>query len=149
MKLSRQDLRIIMAIRKEGRPMTNYELTSSLKIKSPAQTHKRLSILEREHVINGIDGYPKFYTFNSKNAAHNFIILTVECPKCQAVHVIHHTQLTVQCFCTTDSGKKTRFYVFQDRIKDMRSLSKNGHELKKDPDFKSTKSSNPFSEDII
>lgn len=124
MKLSKNDLRIMMAIKKKGHSMANYEIALELGV-HPGQTSKRLNIMQREHILHSDNGYPKMYSFNGSNIVQNFIIMTVECPKCQQVHLIHHTQTTIQCGCTTRSGRKTRFYVFQSRVKDMRSLFKN------------------------
>ena len=118
-----------MAIKRKGISMANYEISKELNI-NPGQCSKRLVILERERILHSDNGYPKFYSFNGNNMAQNFIILTVECPKCQQVHLIHHTQSTVQCDCFTASGRKTRFYVFQDRVKDMRFLFKNSNSEK-------------------
>ena len=140
MKLSRNDLRILMLIRKEDRPMPNYEIAKNLGI-NPAQSWKRLQLLENERVLHAIAGYPKFYTFNGRNIVQDLIIFTIECPKCQMPHVIHHSQTTVQCDCLTNSGKKTRFYVYPSRIKDMRHLCRNNQ---KEEELTLTKSSNPF-----
>lgn len=129
MKLSRNDLRIIMLLKKEGRAMANYQIAHQLMV-HPAQTHKRLAIMEREKILHSDKSYPRFYSFNGRNMVQNFIILTVECPKCQAIHIIHHTQCTIQCDCTTKSGRKTRFYVFDKRIKSMNSIFKNPNQEK-------------------
>ena len=127
MKLSRNDLRILMALRKQGRPMANYEIAKALNI-NPAQSHKRLVILSKEKVLHSIEGYPKFYSFNGKNLVQNFVVLTVECPKCESVHVIHQNQTTVQCTCETASGKRTRFYIYSRRIRDMKVFDPFRHE---------------------
>lgn len=119
-----------MAIRKEDSPMPNYKIAARLGV-SPAQTHKRLAILVREHVLHEINGYPKFYTFNSKNKVQNLMVVTVECPKCEMIHIIHSSQTTVQCECLTKSGKLTRFYVFQERVRSVKALQPNGHKLDK------------------
>ena len=128
MKLSKNDLRILMAIRKEDAPMANYKIARLLGV-SPAQTHKRLVILAREHVLHEIDGYPKFYTFNLKNKVQNLMVVTVECPKCEMMHIIHSSQTTVQCECLTKSNRRTRFYVFNERVRSIKALQPNGHKI--------------------
>ncbi len=123
MKLSKQDLRIIMAIRKENAPMANYQIARRLGI-HPAQTFKRLSIMAQNRVLQVQSGYPKFYDLNASNQVQNFIVLTIECPKCQMIHIRHQSVTTVQCICKTNSGRYTRFYVYNSRIKSKRILGK-------------------------
>ncbi len=123
MKLSKQDLRIIMAIRKEDNPMANYQIAKRLKI-HPAQTFKRLTLMGQNRVLQVIPGCPKFYSLDPDNGVQNFIVLTIECPKCGILHIRHQSQTTVQCSCKTRSGKPTRFYVYNSRIKGKKVLTK-------------------------
>ena len=123
MKLSKQDLRIIMAIRKEDAPMANYQIARRLG-KHPAQTFKRLTLMAQNRVLQVIEGYPKFYEINPTNSVQSFIVLTIECPKCKTMHIRHQSQTTVQCSCKTSSGKPSRFYVYNSRIKSKRVIEK-------------------------
>ncbi len=122
MKLSKQDLRIIMAIRKEEAPMANYQIAKRLGI-HPAQTFKRLRQMANNRVLQVTDGYPKFYNLNSSNGVQNFIVQTIECPSCKMLHIRHQSQTTIQCLCKTLSGKFRRFYVYNSRIKSKRVLT--------------------------
>ncbi len=112
-----------MAIRKEGQSMSNYKIARRLDL-NPSQTNKRLKILSRNRVLQEIEGYPKFYTFNSNNHNQDFVIQTVECPKCKKLHIIHHSQITVQCICKTRAGKLSRFYIYDKRIINKKILTK-------------------------
>jgi len=123
MKLSKIDLRILMIIRKEGSPMPNYKIAQSLK-KNPGQITRRLKLLEKNHILTAANSWPKFYTFNSNNAAQDYIIQTAECPTCKKLHILHHAQQTVQCTCSTQSGKLRRFYISEKSIIDKKVLTK-------------------------
>ncbi len=118
-----------MAIRKENAPMANYQIARRLGI-HPAQTFKRLSIMAQNRVLQVQQGYPKFYDLNASNQVQNFIVLTIECPKCQMIHVRHQSVTTVQCICKTSSGRYTRFYVYNSRIKSKKALTKQTEEDK-------------------
>ena len=109
--------------------MANYEVAKLMQ-KHPAQTFKRLTLMAQNRVLQVIDGYPKFYDLNSSNQVQNFIVLTIECPKCKRLHIRHQSQTTVQCFCKTSSGKATRFYVYNSRIKNKKVISKQSEEDK-------------------
>ncbi|KKL62159.1 hypothetical protein LCGC14_2187990 [marine sediment metagenome] len=123
MKLSKTDLRILMAIKVEGSSMCNSKIARRLNL-HPPQTQKRLKILKKYGILEEIEGWPKLYHFNMHNHSQDFIINTIECPKCQRMHIRHHSQLTVQCSCKTPAGKYTRFYVFDSRIKDKKVLQR-------------------------
>ncbi len=112
-----------MAIKVEGYPISNYKLAQYLKL-HPAQTQKRLKVMKQFGILEEIAGWPKFYKFNMVNHQQDFIILTLECPRCKKMHIRHHSQTTVQCTCKTPSGKLTRFYVFESRIKNKRVLER-------------------------
>ncbi len=130
MKLSKTDLRILMAIKVEDNSMSNYKLAQRLKV-HPAQTQKRLKVMTKFGILEEIEGWPKFYKFNMINHSQDFIVLTIECPKCQKLHVRHHSQTTIQCSCKTPSGKFRRFYIFDSRIKNKRVLERQTEQ--KDP----------------
>ena len=121
MKLSKQDLRIIMALKKENGPMGNYLIARRLG-KHPAQILRRLSKLAENRIVQVQDGYPKMYEMNMNNEVQNFIINTIECPKCERIHIRHQSQRTIQCDCLTSGGNATRFYVYNSRIKNKRVL---------------------------
>ena len=112
-----------MAIKKEGAPLANYTIARRLG-KHPAQTFKRLTLMAQNRVLHVQEGYPKFYDMNASNEVQSFIVLTIECPKCQMLHIRHQSQTTVQCSCKTSSGKPTRFYVYNSRIKSKRVIRK-------------------------
>lgn len=123
MNLSKFDIRILMALRKEGSPMANYLIARRLG-KNPAQTYKRLTLMAQNGVLKVIEGYPKFYTFEPNNTAQSFIVMVVECPHCKKLHIRHQSQTTIQCDCQTKSGKQRRFYIFNGRIKSKKVLTK-------------------------
>ena len=129
MKLSKQDLRIIMAIRKEEAPMANYQIAKRLGI-HPAQTFKRLRQMANNRVLQVTDGYPKFYNLNASNGVQNFIVHKIECPSCGMLHIRHQSQTTIQCLCKTSSGKPRRFYIYNSRIKSKTVLTKQHEEEK-------------------
>ncbi len=129
MKLSKQDLRIIMAIRKEEAPMANYQIAKRLGI-HPAQTFKRLRQMANNRVLHVTEGYPKFYNLNSSNGVQNFIVQTIECPSCKMLHIRHQSQTTIQCLCKTSSGKFRRFYIYNSRIKSKKVLTMQHEEEK-------------------
>lgn len=123
MKLSKIDLRILMTIRKENQPMANYKIAAKLG-KNPGQITKRLKLLEKNRILAAGNGWPKFYTFNSSNSAQDYIVQTVECPSCKRLHILHHSQITVQCTCQTKAGKLRRFYIHDKRVINKKVLSK-------------------------
>lgn len=129
MKLSKQDLRIIMAIKQENAPMGNYLIARRLG-KHPAQTFKRLRLMAQNRVLRVIEGNPKFYDLNASNQVQSFIILTIECPKCKMLHIRHQSQTTIQCHCKTSSGKFRRFFVYNSRIKNKKVLTAQAEEDK-------------------
>ena len=135
MNLSKQDLRIIMCIKKEDAPMANYQIARRLG-KHPAQTFKRLTLMAQNGVLQVIDGYPKFYKIDINNTVQNFIVLTIECPKCQQMHIRHQSQTTVQCSCKTRSGKPFRFYVYNSRIKNKKVLERQHEQTKEEQEAK-------------
>lgn len=112
-----------MTIRKENAPMANYQIARRLGI-HPAQTFKRLRQMANNRVLHANDGYPKFYDLNASNEVQNFIVHTIECPKCQQLHIRHQSQTTIQCSCKTSSGKPRRFYIYNSRIKNKKVLTK-------------------------
>ena len=146
MNLSKQDLRIIMALRKEDAPMANYQIAKRLGY-HPAQTFKRLRQMAANRVLQVTDGYPKFYNLNSNNKVQSFIIHVIECPKCKMLHIRHQSQTTVQCSCKTRSGKPTRFYVYNSRIKNKKVLTKQHEEEESDKIEKETDVNDMMSHD--
>ena len=118
-----------MAIRKEEAPMANYQIAKRLGI-HPAQTFKRLRQMANNRILHVTEGYPKFYDLNSSNEVQNFIINTIECPKCKMIHIRHQSQTTIQCLCKTSSGNPRRFFVYNSRIKNKKVLTSQHEEDK-------------------
>ena len=129
MKLSKLDIRILMAIKSEGAPLANYTIAKRLG-KHPSQTLKRLKIMANNKVLHCQEGYPKFYDYNSINKVQNWIIQTVVCPHCEKLHILHHEQITVQCDCKTLSGTRRRFYIYEKRITSKKVLTNTSEEVK-------------------
>lgn len=118
-----------MAIRKEEAPMANYQIAKRLHI-HPAQTFKRLRQMTNNRVLQVTEGYPKFYNLDPNNKVQNFIVNSIECPHCKALHIRHQSQTTLQCSCKTQSGKYRRFYIYNSRIKNKKVITKQHDEDK-------------------
>jgi len=49
----------------------------------------------------------------------NIVLIDVECPKCHTIRKVDIKQTSILCSnedCLTNTGKRTRFYVYQKRI---------------------------------
>lgn len=123
MRMTKTDLNILVELKKELAGLSCHSISRRTG-RDPSQVHKRLKKLAVHGILLKIISKPCIYRINfGKKKEAGFI--TVACPKCSTEHFVHNEQLTVTCRnndCTTSSGNKTRFYIFNRRIQDFKNV---------------------------